>query len=213
MIVDLTVPMSEELPAFPGYPGFEYEQIGGHDVGGGALTHYYSANTHQGTHIDAPHHFVPGGRTVDELTFDELIGPARVVDLREHRGEPIGADVLEEEAAEVEAGDRVVLLTGDVDAGFFDDDFFDRAADITLDGAEWLIDREVKLIVNDFLTEAVPGDPDRPVHHAILGADIPVVEYVCNADAVADHESVELTCLPMLIAGFEGAPTRVIAEV
>ncbi|MDX1747647.1 MAG: hypothetical protein R3324_17060, partial [Halobacteriales archaeon] len=62
-------------------------------------------------------------------------------------------------------------------------------------------------------TEAVPGDPARPVHHAILGADIPVVEYICNADAVADYDTVELTCLPTLLAGFEGAPTRVIAEV
>ncbi len=176
-MIDLTVPMGKELPSFPGYPGFEYEQWGGHDKGGGALMHYYSANTHQGTHIDAPYHFIPDGRTVDELTFEELVGPAKVMDLRKYKGESITADILDNHASEIKKKDKVVMVTGDVDDNFFTGNFFKEASDITLDAAEWLIEREVELIVNDFLTEAVPGEPDRPVHKALLGADIPVVEY------------------------------------
>ena len=105
-MIDLTVPMGKELPSFPGYPGFEYEQWGGHDKGGGALMHYYSANTHQGTHIDAPYHFIPDGRTVDELTFEELVGPAKVMDLRKYKGESITADILDNHASEIKKKDK-----------------------------------------------------------------------------------------------------------
>ena len=212
-MIDLTVPMGKELPSFPGYPGFEYEQWGGHDKGGGALMHYYSANTHQGTHIDAPYHFIPDGRTVDELTFEELVGPAKVIDLRKYKGESITANILDNHASEIEKKDKVVMVTGDVDDNFFTGNFFKEASDITLDAAEWLIEREVELIVNDFLTEAVPGEPDRPVHKALLGADIPVVEYICNIEEIAGHESIWIGCFPMLVKGFEGTPTRVVAKV
>ena len=212
-MIDLTVPMGKELPSFPGYPGFEYEQWGGHDKGGGALMHYYSANTHQGTHIDAPYHFIPDGRTVDELTFEELVGPAKVIDLRKYKGESITANILDNHASEIEKKDKAVMVTGDVDGNFFTGNFFKEASDITLDAAEWLIEREVELIVNDFLTEAVPGEPDRPVHKALLGADIPVVEYICNIEEIAEHESIWIGCFPMLVKGFEGTPTRVVAKV
>ena len=211
-MIDLTVPMGKELPSFPGYPGFEYEQWGGHDKGGGALMHYYSANTHQGTHIDAPYHFIPDGRTVDELTFEELVGPAKVMDLRKYKGESITADILDNHASEIKKKDKVVMVTGDVDDNFFTGNFFKEASDITLDAAEWLIERAVELIVNDFLTEAVPGEPDRPVHKALLGADIPVVEYICNIEEIVGYESIWIGCFPMLVKGFEGTPTRVVAR-
>ncbi len=212
MIVDLTIPMGREIPSFPGYPGFEYEQWGGHEEGGGALMHYYSANTHQGTHIDAPYHFIPEGRTIDELTFEELIGNVKVIDLREYRGESITAEILKNQKNKIEKKDKLIMVTGDVDADFFTGNFFKKASDITLDAAEWLIEKEIKLIVNDFLTEAVPGDPNRPVHKALLGADIPIVEYICNIDAIASQDYIWLACLPMLMKGFEGAPARVIAR-
>lgn len=218
MLVDLTLPLEEDMPTFPGHPTFTSEQRGSHDDGG-AVSHYFSMTTHQGTHVDAPAHFIPGGATIDEVAPSRLVGPTRVVDLRGHRGEAIDAAVLDEHADAVGADDRVLLLTGDVDDGFNRDDFFERAAALTVDGAEWLVEREVGLLANDFLTEAVPevteaiaGDPARPVHHTLLGAGIPIVEYLCNADAVAEADEVELLCLPLLVPGFEAAPARALAR-
>lgn len=211
MFADLTLPLEDGMPTFPGHPTFTSEQQGDHEDGG-AVSHYFSLTTHQGTHVDAPAHFIPGGATIDRLDPTSLVGPTRVVDLRDHRGEPIGATILEEEAEAVGPGDRVLLVTGDVDAAFYEDDFFERAASITEDGAEWLVDRNVDLLANDFLTEAVPGDPARPVHHTLLGAGIPLVEYLCNTEAVAEADEVELICLPLLIPGFEAAPARVVAR-
>ena len=40
-------------------------------------------NTHHGTHIDAPRHFYPDGRCIDEMPLDAIMGPVRVVEIRD----------------------------------------------------------------------------------------------------------------------------------
>lgn len=212
MPINLSVPLDEETPVFPNHPPFDHEEIVSYEEAD-VVVSYFSMSCHQGTHIDAPSHFIPDGKTIDELDLDLFVGPAYVVDLRHRRGEPITSEVLESTVPSLTETDRLILVTGDVDHHFYDDDFFDKAAHLTVDGAEWLVDHGVSLLGNDFLTEAVPGDPDRPVHHTLLGAEMPIVEYMCNADGIADRELVEFTCLPLHIPGFEAVPTRAVAEL
>lgn len=211
-MIDLTLPFREDMLIFPGHPSFEPETMERFEEDGKRL-HYFSANAHQGTHVDAPSHFVEDGKNVDELDLGLFFGPARVVDLREWRGEPVDADLLESTVPDPESVDRLVLVTGDVDAGYSNEEFFDEASYVTVDGAEWLVERGVSLLANDFMTEAVPGHPDRPVHRTLLGAGIPIVEYLTNTAAIADETTVEFTCLPLRIPGFEAAPARVVAQV
>lgn len=96
--------------------------------------------------------------------------------------------------------DRVLLLTGDVDARFGGGAFFEEAAVLTPDAADWLLDRSVGTIGNDLLTESIDGD-DRPVHRRLPGAGVPIVEHLSNADAVADAMTVDvrwfITCSPV----------------
>jgi arylformamidase len=210
MLVDLSVPLEEDMPGFPGYPGFEHEPLQTYEADG-KLSHRFSTPTHQGTHIDAPAHFIPDGETIDDLPLDLFVGPARVVDLREHRGEPITAEHLADAVPGLDPGARVVLLTGDVDAKFSGPAFFEDAAVLTSSAAEWLLDRDVSLVANDFLTEGL-DTPARPVHHALLGAGVPIVEYLRNADAIAEFDTVEFVCLPLSMPGFEATPVRAVAR-
>ena len=210
MPIDLTLPVEPEMLSFPGYPAFESEVLRTYERNG-HLAHGFTATTHSGTHVDAPAHYIEGGTTVDRLDLGTLVGPAAVLDLRSYRGEPITRAVLDEESPPLDPGERVVLVTGDVDALPADGSFFEAASVLTEDAAEWLVEREVSLVANDFLTEGL-DDPDRPVHHALLGAEIPIVEYLCNTDAIADEPRVDLTCLPLPLGGLDGAPARAIAE-
>lgn len=210
MHVDMTLALEDGMQLFPGLASFESERTVADDTG--AISHRFRSSTHQGTHVDAPRHYVPDGPTVGDLDVDCWFGPATVLDLREHHGEPIDASVLAASDADPAPGDRLLLLTGDVDRHFGDEDFFDEAAHITLSGAEWLVEQEPTLVANDFLTEAL-GDPDRPVHKTLLRAGIPLVEYLCAADAVADEDRVEFTCLPLHVPEFEAAPVRAVATV
>jgi arylformamidase len=205
MAIDLSLPLEEGMPGFPGYPGYETSQLQDYDPDG-KVSHHVSMNTHQGTHIDAPAHFIEGGATVDELSLELLCGPARVVDLRAHRGEEITADVLESAAPDL-AADRVLLFSGDVDARFYDPDFFEEAAVLTVDAARWLLEHDVKLVGNDFLTESIRVE-ERPVHHALLGEGVPIVEYLSNVEDVLAETTVEFRCLPLRLPGLEAAPVR-----
>lgn len=208
--VDLSLSVAEGMPGFPGYPGFQARQLERHDVEG-KVSHHLAMNTHQGTHVDAPEHFIEGGATVEDLDVDLLWGEARVLDLRAHAGGELGADVLEAAAPNLDA-ERVLLVTGDVDAHFGEGDFFEEAAVLTNAGAEWLLDRGVKLLANDFLTESIDV-PMRPVHETLLGAGVPIVEYLCNTGAIADRERVEFACFPLKLDGLEAAPARALARV
>lgn len=206
MAIDLSLPLEEGMSGFPGYPGYEVSQLQSYESDG-KLSHEISMNTHQGTHVDAPAHFIEGGDTVEQLSLETLCGPARVFDLRAHRGEEITADALESLAPGLTA-DRVLLLTGDVDTRFDDPDFFEDAAVLSADAAEWLRDHDVKLVANDFLTESIQTD-ERPVHRILLGDGIPIVEYICNIDEVVTEDIVQFRCLPLSLTGLEAAPARV----
>jgi kynurenine formamidase len=205
MVIDLTLPLADGMPLFPGFKSFESEPSVSDETG--SLTHRIHLSTHQGTHIDAPRHFIEDGATLDEISLDRLRGEATVVDLRSHRGDPITADVLASTDADIGAGDITLLLTGDVDEHFYDDDFFDKAATLTPNAAEWLMERGVSVVANDFLTEGIDAQ-DRPVHKTLCGAGVPIVEYLCNVDAIADRESVDFTCVPIRLDGFEASPVR-----
>ncbi len=208
MVVDLSLPLRHGMSGYPGYPGYDTEQLQQYETDG-KVSHRIEMNTHQGTHIDAPAHFIDGGQTVEELSLETLQGPARVVDLRAYRGEAITAETLRTEASNLTAN-RVLLLTGDVDARFDGQQFFDSAAVLTADAAGWLIDRDVSLVGNDFLTEGIETN-DRPVHHALLGEQIPIVEYLCNSDVIVDQTTVEFRCLPLHTPGLEASPVRAVA--
>lgn len=209
MVVDLSLALREGMPGFPGYPGYETEQLQEYDADG-KVSHHVSMNTHQGTHVDAPAHFVEGGKTIDEVPLERLCGPARVVDLRAHRGEEITASVLDD-AVSTLSTPRVLLVTGDVDHRFTDSDFFEEAAVLTADAADWLLDRGVEMVGNDFLTEAIDTDA-RPVHHALLGAEVPIVEYLSNTGEIVDSEVVNFCCLPLRVPGLEAAPARAVVR-
>lgn len=209
MVTDLSLSLEPEMLGFPGYPGFEAKQLQDYEPDG-KVSHHVSMNTHQGTHVDAPAHFIDGGATVEDLSLETLCGPTRVVDLRTHRGEAITAAVLEEAAPSLSA-DCVLLVTGDVDHRFEDTDFFEEAAVLTPDGADWLLDRDVDLLANDFLTESIAAEA-RPVHHALLGAGVPIVEYLCNTGSIADEHTIEFCCLPLRIPGLEAAPARAVVR-
>lgn len=212
MLVDLSIPIEEGLPIAPNHPTFEQEPLSyeteAHEISFRKMT----ASNHVGTHVDAPAHFLEDGATIDQLDLALFEGPATVVDLRAYAGQPITSDVLEETVAEIHENGRVVLVTGDVDDLFFDGDFFGEASYPTRDAAEWLLERGASIVAMDFLGDDV-DDPADPVHDTLLGAGVPIVDYICNTDAIATRSEIEFFCFPLSIPGFDAAPTRAVARL
>src|SRR5262249_8959814 len=85
-IFDVTVPISKELPVYPGDPAVQIERkatIGKTDSKYNLSG--YCFGSHMGTHVDAPFHFIENGITVDKLPLELLMGRARVVEVTSPR--------------------------------------------------------------------------------------------------------------------------------
>jgi arylformamidase len=203
VIIDISRPIGPDTPVWPGDPPVVVEPVARVGAGDPADVSRLVLGTHTGTHVDPPAHFLPGGVTVDALPLDVLVGPAVVADLT--AGGPIDAAALESLALP-SGTSRLLLKTREGSAAGA------TAGDVTPDGARWLVERGVRLVGADTLSiePAGAGVPEDayPVHRILLGAGVVIVEGLDLSGAPAG--SYELVCLPLRIAGGDGAPARAV---
>lgn len=203
---DITLTISPELVVWPGDPSVELSQISEISKGDEANVSYIQMGVHTGTHVDAPHHFIDGEKTVDELDISLLTGRAYVLHL------PDEVDLITKELIENSAipprTKRVLFRTRNSrhwtgEHTEFDEDFV--AIDVA--AAAVLIQRGVKLIGVDYLSVA-PFSDTASTHQTLLGAGIVIVEGL-NLSEVQQGRYT-LYCLPIKIGGVDGAPARAI---
>ena len=178
---------------------------------------------HAFTHVDAPVHFLPGGRHIAELSVDQWVGDAAVVDLT-HVGENSGVTAadLERQAQHVRAGDIVLLRTDWPKRVSVETERFWRDAPYTGQSAcEWLIRRKVKAVgydyPPDYCIRTMIFDPqknlrreDHTTHHAFFPVGVAVVEYLTNLNQIG-VQRCQFMALPLPIEGADGSPVRAIA--
>jgi arylformamidase len=174
---------------------------------GDALTlSAYSLGAHSGTHIDAPMHFVSGGASIEALSLEPLIGPARVVDIPENV-QAIDAAELNRHAWT--GASRVLFRTRSSRRGWMASaSFHHDFAYIAPDAAQLLADAGVRLVGIDYISAEQFGAPAPRTHRILLGAGIPIVEGLAlGAAGAGDYD---LIVLPIKVAGHEGAPARAV---
>ena len=205
-IYDISLTISPTLPTWPGDPGLELEQIESMDKGAHNNVTRISAAVHLGTHVDAPHHFLNDGRTVESLPLDILTGPCYVTHFPDAI-EAITAEVLDR--TEI-TSDMKRVLFGTRNSHFWakgESTFQTEFVAITEDGAEWLVEHGIQLVGVDYLSVAPYGD-SAPTHTVLLKAGIVIVEGLNLSQVVRGF--YDLYCLPLKIAGSDGAPARAI---
>jgi arylformamidase len=205
-IYDVSLTISPNLPTWPGDPGLELEKFASFDKGDHNNITRISSSVHLGTHVDAPYHFLKDGTTVEQLPLDVLTGPCYVVQLPDGI-EAITAEVLERteitsEMKRVLFGTRNSHLWARGESNFQTD-----FVAITEDGAEWLVERGVQLVGVDYLSVAPYGD-SVPTHTILLEAGVVLVEGLNLSNVMRGF--YDLYCLPLKIAGCDGAPARAI---
>lgn len=205
-IYDISLTISPNLPIWPGDPPLELEKVESMDMGGHNNITKISACVHIGTHVDAPHHFLNDGRTVEQLPLEVLTGPCYVAQLPDGI-EAITAEVLER--TEITSEMKRVLF-GTSNSHLWargESEFQTDFVAITEDGAEWLVERGVKLVGVDYLSVAPYGD-SIPTHTILLKAGVVLVEGLNLSNVMRGF--YDLYCLPLKIAGSDGAPARAI---
>jgi Predicted metal-dependent hydrolase len=202
-IYDISVPVAPGLPTWPGDPPLVLERYLKMEDGSDANATRFAASVHIGTHIDAPRHFLADGATVDQVPLEQLIGPAWVVDLT--HVEAITAQALAQAHIPAEA-QRLIFKTRN--ATLWQKPGFQKDyVAITPDGAQWLVERGVRLVGVDYLSVA-PFDDPVPTHRILLGAGMVLIEGLYLPEVPPGRYT--LYCLPLRLQGAEGAPARAI---
>ena len=148
----------------------------------------FSMCAHNGTHIDAPFHFLPEGKTVEQMALETFVGPCWVA---WHRG-----DVTADDAAailEQAEGRERILIAG--------------PAVVTAEAARVFADSGIRLLGNESQTVGPENGP-MEVHKILLGRGIALLEGVVLQDV--PQGSYFLSAAPLNLAGTDGAPCRAI---
>lgn len=205
VIHDISVTISESLAVWPGDPAIRISQPSHLERGDMATISRLDFSVHSGTHVDAPAHFIQGGPGVDALDLNVLVGPALVV--HELETDILSAQVLA--SLQIPPGtERLLIRTRNSDNWARRDAAFDEGfVAISEDGAYWLVERGVRLVGVDYLSVAPYAEPVA-THHVLLGAGVIALEGL-DLSHIAPG-LYQLVCLPLKIAGGDGAPARVI---
>ena len=171
---------------YPGDPKPEKQTLSATSAGELYNLTAFSMCAHNGTHIDAPFHFLEKGKTVEQLPLETFVGDCFVA---RHAGDVTAADARD--ILEKSGGAERLLIAGE--------------ATVTRAAAEVFAQSGIKLLGNEGQTVG-PADAPMGVHLILLGAGIALLEGVTLTD-VAEGRYF-LSAAPLNLAGSDGAPCR-----
>jgi arylformamidase len=163
------------------------------------------ANT--GTYLDAPFHRYAEGKDLSQLPLDSLADLETTV-IRARGKHALGRQTFE--GSELQ-GKAVLVETG-WDAHWGTERYLSGSPFLTADAAAYLVDQGVGLVGIDSLNIDDTGDPGRPVHSILLGAEVPIVEHLCNLASLPDR-GARFFAVPAKVAAFGSWPVRAFSVV
>ncbi len=201
--IDISMPLFEGMPRFPGDPPFLCAPVRSLDRGDPFALSRLSLGSHAGTHLDPPRHFDRSGASVDRLDLNVLLGPCVVTDV------PAGRTVAPGELPELPSGTtRVLLRTPNSVRWARRLEYFDDFTGLSVPAAIELAKRGVRLVGIDALSVEHGGPEGYPVHRELLGRGIVLLEGLLLAGARPGP--YDLHCLPLAIRDGDGAPARAV---
>lgn len=210
IVVDLSHPVVTGMPVYPGDPEVTIAPALSVVADGVAVSTLH-IGSHSGTHLDAPSHSIVGGRTVDQIPLELLLGRARVLRARLGAGEEIGVrDLLPGLPDQLPS---IVLVETGWDRHFGDSEAVHHPF-LSLEAVEALWARGVRVLGVDALSPDPSGHPELaglPVHEFWLGRDGVIVEDLTRLGTLPDE--VEVSLLPLRLAGVDGSPIRAVARL
>lgn len=200
-IVDLSVPLNENTPVYPGDPATKIAPAGVLEKDG-YQDHYVSIGTHVGTHIDAPAHMVASGKTLDQIPAERFVGRGVYIKVENNT---FDLDAIKK--VDIQQGDIVVFHTGLSDV-YHDAKYFEDYPSVPEELAHYLVEKKISMVGLDTCS------PDHDVfnaHKILLGGDVLIIENLTNLEQLAGQE-FEVYALPVKLE-VDGAPARVIAKI
>lgn len=208
-IFDISIPITNGMTTWPGDPSVKLSQISEIKQGDESNISYIEMCVHSGTHIDAPRHFIDGGKTTEAILMDKLIGKVLVVDIHADV-DVITAEVLSSHPKNDAIRKSKKILFHTRNSSYWSsssDKFYTNFVGIDASGAQYLTELSMDLIGVDYLSVAPYTDTLEP-HQIFLSNEVVLLEGI-NLTNI-EEGFYHLTCLPLNIPWCDGAPARAI---
>jgi len=222
--VDLSQALEEHMPNYPTHSKFYHNLWGSYWHGDRALTYQLVLNEHNGTHVDAPAHFISDAKpqahvTIEQVPLGRLMGRGARLDCRRfHEGDYVPRSFItrwEAEHGAIRGGDIVLFDFGWAAHWGLRPHNQRYLADwpgVGMDAAEYLIEKPVAALGVDTLS---PDPPEalrtKPIHPVVLEKQVLIIENLCNLGQLPDF--FLFVALPLKIRGGSGSPVRAVALV
>jgi kynurenine formamidase len=214
-IYDLTRPLYHNCPGWPGFAltDVQYAMVSPQDM---CQVEKVTSLTHVATHADTPLHFHECAESMDQVPVDQWIGEGVVINmLGKEPKAPITYEDLEKHGKHVREGDMVALRTGYQKYYGFTQNYLKDWPAVDESGAQWLVDRKVKVYGCDTLgIESFYFPEGGPkAHKKILGAKICIVEelFLEEIGEFGEDKRWFFCWLPTLLKGAGGSFVRAVA--
>ncbi|MFO8011579.1 MAG: cyclase family protein [Dehalococcoidia bacterium] len=202
-LYDISMSIYAGMLTWPGNPRFSLDKVKSIADGDSSNISLLRIGTHTGTHVDAPRHFINTASGVDSINPTILVGPARLVQLPE--AELIDRRLLS--SFDLAGVSRLLLGTRN-SALLHQSQHTPEYAYLTEDGAEYLVEKGIKLIGIDYLSIEQFRSPGHVTHRVLLEAGLVIVEGL-DLSCIPPGE-YELICLPLKLKDADGAPARAL---
>lgn len=206
--IDISYGLSNDMIHWPTSPIYPHIDLAYHPSKGNIVTMMQiNINVHNGTHVDAPRHFIEDGTSIDHMPLDTIMGPARIIEIKD--SESIKPEELD--AYNIQPGERILFKTRNSSlykSGKFVEDY----VYISNEGADFLRDKKVSVVGLDYLAVGTIKDMDSliAVHKTLLGSGIWIIEAI-DLSAV-EAGNYEIICLPILLKDGDAGLARAIVR-
>ena len=202
--MDISVAIHTGMVHWPDNPPVRVEYMLHIERGDICTVSTLSMGSHTGTHMDGPFHFLPEGQGLHEMPLDAAIGLARVIEIRDP--ESIKPDELRPH--NIRQGERLLFKTKNSARCWQTDTFVEDFVYLSQEAARYLASVGVQTVGIDYLSVGGFKKDGLETHLALLGAGIWIIEGLDLSQV--EPGTYELICLPLKIAGSDGAPARAI---
>lgn len=207
-IVDLSLPLTNQTPIFPGDPEPNISVATTIENDGYNL-HYVHIGSQTGSHVDAAYHFCNNGQRIDESDLRLFIGTGVVIPVldKKEQEEIVMTDV-EPYLEKMEPGNIVLFHTGW--SQYAGEEKYFRHPYVNIEVVDEMIRRGIRTFFIDCINIDFTGGTSFPVHDAIAAVNGIIAENLTNFEGI-DFEDPLICAFPLRIIGSDGSPVRAVA--
>jgi kynurenine formamidase len=207
-IIDLTHPLNNNIPVYPGTESPLFKQTF-HIQQHGFTETKINMLTHHGTHIDAPAHMVLNGKTLDKFQADKYYGSALCINCNYLRNGIIDLKFLEPFEEKIKLNDFLLLNTRWSEK-WGTEAYYSNFPVLSKQACEWLSNFTLKGIGIDNISLDTIDSKNFENHFIVFEKEMIIIENLTNLNQLEDTEFI-LSCFPLKIENADGSPVRAVA--